>query len=763
MPIQKIEFTPGVNRETTNYANEGGYFLSEKVRFRGGFPQKIGGWQSINSNQSTFKGVARFLWNYITLLSQNLLFVATNQKIYVEFGGVYNDITPLRTTATLGSNPIGTTSGSRLVTITHSSHGAIAGTFITISGASAVGGLTISGEYEIIGVPSSNTYTIIAASAASSTASGGGASVSVEYQINAGTSVYSSVSGYGSGGYGLGGYGSDDTTGVSMRLWSGLNYGDDFIFCERAGDIYYWTEDTATWARGTTLSDKINTLTKINAYATFASGVSTIVVDDVTGINTGCVISGSGIPSGAYVTTAWTGSTSLTLSAATTSSGTVTAIAASYAGRHAPNEAMVVSLSPVEDFLISFGAKPYSPIDFSTAFDPMLVRWSDQENPYEWVPEISNQSGEKRLSNGSYIVTSEPTRQEVIVFTDSAVYSMQYVGPPFVWAFSLMDQDTSIASQNAVVSANNILFWMGEDKFYIYDGRVQVLACSVARYVFSEINKEQIFQVFSGFNEAFNEVWWFYPAEGSRVCNRYVAYNYLDSTWHHGSMNRTAYAHQHLREYPMIANSIQTSYLSSAINSSDTTITVIDGKSFPSSGTILIDSEQISYTGVTGNTITGCTRGVNSTTAASHSIYASVRMRALNQVLFHEVGFDDLESGVPEPISAYIETSDVDIGDGDRFSFISKIIPDVRFLGSSASSPCVSLAVYPRNHPGDSYGSSGSGDVIATAVAPIDRYTDQVHIRVRGRQAYFRISSSTLGTAWQMGAMRIEIRPDGRR
>ena len=466
MPLQKVDLRPGVNRETTNYANEGGFFVSEKVRFRGGFAQKIGGWRNITSSGGTYLGVARYIWNYVTLLSQNLLALGTNQKLYMELGGTYHDITPLRTTVTLGADPIATTSGSRLVTITATAHGATVGTYITISGATAVGGITVSGEYEIIGVPSDNTYTIIAATAASSTATGGGSAVSVAYQINAGPAIATSAIGWGSGPWGFGGWGSSTPIGIPMRLWSILNYGNDAIFAEREGNIYYWTADTTTWSRATTFKDKINSVPKVATTATFASGATTIVVADATGINTGSVIAGSGIPTGAYVTTAWTGSTSLTLSAATTGSGTVS-VTASYSGLQAPDETMAINLSPVSDFLICLGSKPYNPLDFNTTFDPLLVRWSDQENPYEWVPEITNQSGEQRLSNGSFIVTSTSTRQEILIFTDTAVYSMQYVGPPFVWSFNLMDQDVSIASQNAVVAVNNAVYWIEPPHFAV--------------------------------------------------------------------------------------------------------------------------------------------------------------------------------------------------------------------------------------------------------------------------------------------------------
>lgn len=763
MPLQKLLFQPGVNRETTNYANEGGFFVSEKVRFRGGFAQKIGGWVNINNGSSTFRGVARYLWNYVTRIAQNLLAVATNQKLYVELGGTYHDITPLRTTVTLGTDPIATTDGSKLVTITATAHGVTVGSFVTFSGATAVGGLTISGNYEIVGIPTDNTFTIIAASAATSTATGGGASVVAAYEINSGPAVQTAAIGWGGPPWGAGGWGSSIPVGLPMRLWSIVNYGDDLIFAERDGNLYYWTLDTTTWSRAITLQEKANSIPKVGSFATFASGSTTIVVTDATGIDSGSVISGSGIPAGTFVTTAWTGSTSLTLSAPTTAAGSGTLITASYAGRHAPDDTIMVNTSPVRDFVIAFGSKPYNPVNFNPPFDPMLVRWADQENPYEWVPALTNQSGETRLSNGSTIMTSISTRQEIVVLTDTAIYSMQYVGPPFVWSFNLLDQDISVASQNAAIAVNNAVYWMGIDKFFVYDGRTQVLPCTLRQHVFSTMNRDQIAQVMCGLNEPFSEIWWFYPGTGSNTNSLYVAYNYLDNTWHYGSLHRTAFVQQTLRTFPMIANSVQQSYLQAGINGTETDITLLNGSSFPQSGRILIGTEVISYTGRSGNTLTGCVRGVNGTTAASHGIYSYVTMYAPNQVLFHEVGWDDVSTGTPEPISAFVQTSDFDIGDGEQFSFVSKIIPDVKFLGSSASSPSVTLTVFPHNYPGAAYGTPDADPVRAVAVLPVERYTDQVYTRIRGRQIALKVSSDELGVAWQMGAMRAEIRPDGRR
>ena len=358
-------------------------------------------------------------------------------------------------------------------------------------------------------------------------------------------------------------------------------------------------------------------------------------------------------------------------------------------------------------------------------------------------------------------MASVSTRQEILILTDTAIYSMQYVGPPFVWSINLLDQDISVASQNSVVSVNNSVYWMGEDKFFVYDGRVQSLPCTLRQHVFSTLNRSQISQVMSGINEGFSEVWWFYPGPDSDTNSLYVAFNYQDGSWHYGSLNRTSFVQQTLRTYPMLAFGVQGTYLAADISATDTTITAINAGSFPSAGTLLIGSEKISYTGRSSNTFTGCIRGVNGTNAASHSIYDTIGLSAPNQVMFHEVGWDDVSTGVAEPITAFIQTSDFDIGDGEQFSFVSRIIPDVKFLGSNASSPSVTLTVYPHNYPGAAYGTGDTDTVQASTV--VEQYTDQVYTRIRGRQIAFKVTSTDLGVAWQMGAMRLDMRPDGRR
>lgn len=765
MPLQKVQFRPGVNRETTNYANEGGFFTVDKVRFRGGFAQKIGGW--VNQGAGTYFGVPRSLWNWVTIDGQNLLAVGTNQKYYVELGGTYNDITPIASTVSLTLNPFTTQAGSRSIIVRSTAHGTTIGSFVSFTGASTliVGAstLVIDGQYEIISVPGANTLTIFGPSIAASTVTGGGSHVIATYQIDAGPAVYTTQVGWGGPPWGSGGWGSNQPQGVPLRLWSQFNYGNDLIFAERRGEVFYWTADTSTWARAITLEAEANSIVKFSTTGTWASGATTLTVADATGINTGSVVSGTGIPTGAYVAETWSGGQNVIISSATTASGTVSALNFSYAGRHVPNQTNLVVSSPVNDFAICLGANPYSPSDFLTDFDPLLVRWSDQDSPWEWVPETTNQSGEQRISNGSEIVTGINTRQEILVLTDTAVYSMQYLGPPFVWGFNLLDQDISIASQNAIASVNNTVYWMGKDKFFVYNGRVDTLPCSIRQHIYSTLNQDQIAQVCCGNNEAYSEVWWFYPGTDSTVNNNFVIYNYLENVWSYGTLSRSAFSPQTIRQYTMMAFGVQTSYLDTAIDSSVATISLINASSYPRSGTVQIDSEKIIYTGITSNTLTGCVRGALGTTAASHTIDSTVSFIAPNQVMFHEVGWDDVSTGVAQPIDCFIESSDFDIGEGDTFQFVSRIIPDVKFLGSSTNTPAVTLSLYPRNYPGSAYGNPDSDAVTATVVLPIEQYTEQVYTRVRARQIAFRIASTALGVSWQMGAMRLDIRPDGRR
>lgn len=599
MPIQKLQLRPGINRESTSYANEGGYFSCDKIRFRSGYPEKIGGW--INQSTYTYKGTCRSLFNWISFTSDNLLGLGTSQKYYVELNGVYHDITPLASTITLPNDPFATTFGSYYVTVTTStSHNLSKNTYVTFSGVSGggvVNGITLDGNFEVIDVPSATSFTIIGAAVANATGSGGGAAVTAELEINAGNSVFSLGTGWGGGPWGFGGWGIGSTVSTQIRLWSQDNDQENLILNPRSGPIYYWAKDTSTWARAITLNDYANTQVKATTAASFNSGDSVITVVDPNGIDTGAVISGTGIAAGTYVLETYVpGSYSVPISAATTA-GSAGDYTFSYAGRHVPNNSYQVSMSSVGNFCIAFGANPYNPTDFAENFDPLLVRWSDADNPFEWVPATTNQAGENRLSYGSYIVGALDTRQEILIWTDAAIFSMQYLGPPYVYGLNLLMDNISIASPNAAVTVNNVTYWMGVDKFYQYSGRVETLPCTLRDFVFNDINTDQLGQIVCGSNEGFNEVWWFYASADSLINNRYVVYNHLERVWYYGNLERGYWLDSPLRQYPMAAFSVQNSYLSAAITDSDTTLPVLDASSYPASGSITIDLEKIFYTG----------------------------------------------------------------------------------------------------------------------------------------------------------------------
>ena len=700
--LQKIQLRPGVNREGTNYSNEGGYYACDKIRFRSGYPEKIGGWLRLSAN--TFYGTCRTLWDWITLNAYNLVAVGTNQKYYVETGGAYNDITPWAAGYTagavaLGVTPLSTTNGSRLVTVTAAGHGGTAGTFVTITSTAAVGGLTISGEYQMVTVPDGNTFTIAASSAASSTATGGG-TVTIRVLLAAGLATYVTGAGWGAGGWSRGGWGSAATIGVGqqLRLWTQDNYGDNLLLAPRGGDIYYWVRDTGFTTRA------------------------------------------------------------ITLESASTTAG--------YSGTFVPNQTYQIVSSDVQRFTIAIGANPYDPTDANTTFDPMLVRWSDQENPFDWVPSATNQAGEQRLATGSYLVTSVITRQEILIWSDAAIYSMQYLGPPYVWGFQLLMDNISIIAPNAAITVNNVTYWMGVDKFYTYTGRVETLPCALRQFIFNDLNFSQQQQIVCGSNEGYNEVWWHYPSANSDVNDRYVIYNHLERIWYYGTLNRTAWLDSPLQTTPMGVYSVQNTFLLTALTTStasNQTIVVVDGTSYPNSGTLTIDSEDITYTGKTGNTFTGCTRGVNNTTVAAHEAYTPVNSGVTNSIIFHETGLDNSDDDVLVPIESYIESSDFDIADGNQLSFVWRMIPDVNFTTSSAPTPQVTMTLKPRNFPGANYGTSASGAIDLSSKIPIEQYTNQIYTRLRGRQMSFRIDSTALGVAWQLGTPRIDIRTDGRR
>jgi hypothetical protein len=614
MPLQKLKFNPGVDRENTRYAAEGGWYETDKVRFRRGMPQKIGGWVRLSA--ATFLGVCRSMLNWVTLQQQNLVSVGTNLKYYIERGGAYFDITPIRATATL-TNPFTTTLNSTTVLVTDNAHGALQNDFVTFSGASAVGGLTLNGEFQISFVDA-NSYNITAASQASSGATGGG-TVTAAYQVNTGNEIAVPFTGWSAGAWGAGTWGVGGATLAPIRLWSQANFGEDLFFSYRGGSLFYW--------------DASNGVTTRAVYVTSLGGASNV-----------------------------------------------------------PTIVNKTFVSDIFRFAFCFGSNALG----ATALDPMLIRWSNQEDVANWTPLATNQAGSLRLSRGSEIITVLQARQEILIWSDTALYGMQYLGAPEVWGAQLLGDNITIASTNAAVYSGNIAYWMGTDKFYSYDGTVKTLPCSVRSYVFNDFNTSQYAQVVGGTNERFDEIWWFYCSAGVTQNDRYVVYNYLQDIWYYGTLSRSAWIDSDLRENPM---------------------------------------------------------------AATYS----------NNLVNHEVGYDNQESATASAITATLLSSEFDLDDGDRFMFVNRVLPDVTFEGSTVTNPAAVMTLSPMQNSGSGYnnplsvGGNSASTVTRTATVPIEEFTGQVFVRLRGRQMAFKVESTELGVAWKLGIPRLEMRADGRR
>jgi len=691
MPLQKVLFKPGVNRENTRYTNEGGWYECDKVRFRQGTPEVIGGWERISAY--TYNGVCRSLWNWVTLGNLNLVGVGTNTKFYIEQGGLYNDITPIRVTTTLGANPFAT-NGTTTVTVTAASHGATTGSFVTFSGATGTYATTFNAEYQLT-VVNSNSYTITVSTALSGGPYGGSA-VSAAYQVNAGSAYAVPLTGWGAGTWGAGVWGTGGTSATAIQLWNQINYGEDLIYGPRGGGLYYWAASGGVTTRGVLLSSLGGTVTFTNASPTVVT--STIEYTEGAALQ----FSGGSLPTGITAGTTYyvfevNGLTFKLLTAAgaavntsSTGTGSVSNIV------DVPVVQNNLTVSDTSRFIIVFGCNDYG----QSTIDPMLIRWSGQNDPYNWTPDPTNQAGFTRLSHGSQIVTTVQTRQEIVVFTDSSVYSLQYLGPPYVWAPQLLGDNISIISPNAAVIASGVIYWMGVDKFYAYDGRVQTLNCDLRRYVFSDLNQEQSLQIFCGTNEGFNEVWWFYCSANSNLIDKYVVYNYVEKVWYYGTMARTAWLDSGLRAYPLAA----------VYNS----------------------------TASTGNLVN------------------------------HEQGINDNATSTTAAIDAYISSSEFDIGDGHNFGFVWRVLPDLTF-GNSTNSPAsavpvVTMTLYGLTNSGSGRTSSASQPVSSSSAYDItEEFTGQIYTRMRGRQMIFKVGSNQINTTWQLGAPRIDIRPDGRR
>ena len=730
MPLQKLQFRPGVNREGTTLTNEGGWFAGDKIRFRSGQVEKLGGWildtGTVQATGTNYIGIARSLKNWVGLNGYNYLGIGTNQKIYIQQGlsGYLYDVTPIRVVSAAGAATFAATATLSTITVTQNAHGAQTGDYVTFTGAVSLGGnvtaavLNLVGGYQVTYL-TSNTYSITVGVVATSGDSGnGGASTVATYQITSGNATYTSNVGWGAGGWGGVSVGSTSTgwgvaapasqgIGSQLRLWSQANYGQNLVFNPRGGPIYYWVVDTNP-----------------NTY-----NVAQVISHTNTNTQNG--------------TQYW------------------------YADASCPTLCNFVMVSDASRFVIGFGTDTYG----NGVQNPMLVSWSDQQNLLTWTPAVTNQAGNYTLSHGSQIVTAVQGRQEIVVFTDTALYSMQYIGTPYVWGFNILADNISIIGPNAAVSVNNVTYWMGKDKFFMYSGQVQTLPCTLREYVFQDINQTQGYQIFAGINEGFNEIWWFYCSSASNVIDKYVIYNHLEQTWYYGNLTRSAWADTPLRGFPTSAGYAPVTTTTQAVSLTDTTINVASKGNFPTAGVVEIGAERIIYTGSTSTTLTGCSRGAYGTTATVHSAGETVTDIGVVQsgIIYHENGVNDGTANPPAPIYSYIQSSDFDIGDGHNFGFVWRIIPDISFNGSTTAAPAVTFTVLPRQNPGSGYGTSdlplvtSAQSYVGQSTYDVQQFTQYAYCRIRGRQMSLIVSSNTTGVQWQLGNPRIDVKSDGRR
>ena len=622
MPLSKLQFRPGINREGTNYSNEGGWFNGDKIRYRNGYVERIGGWVRVSNNKIT--GIARKIFDFVTLASANLLFVGTEQKVFLEDSGTFNDITPIRSTVTLGTNPISTTggAGSGVVTVTtQAAHGATTGDFVTLASLTATDGITaaqLNTEHKITAVPSDTTFTITTAGSASSgSTAGGGSSGTAAFQINIGITTTVLGTGWGAGTWGRFEWGSASgaLSGITLRLWAADNFGEDLIFNVMNGSIYYWDATNGTSTRAVELSS-----------LTGASDTPTI--------------------------------------------------------------ARKVLVSDVDRHIIAFGAN----IIGTNTQDPLLIRFGSQESLTDFTPTATNTAGDLRLSKGSEIITAVQTSRQILVYTDQSLYSMQFLGPPFTFGVSMLADNIRIAGPNTAIAVNDVVFWMGQENFYLYDGRTQAIPCSVRDYVFNDMNNQQSFKFHAGSIGSQTEIWWFYCSSSATEIDRYVVYNYGQQVWYYGTLVRTTWNDR--------ASGL---------------------RSFPQA------------------------------TGTDFYLYD------------HENGLDDFSTGSRVAINAFVESSDFDIGDGQQFMLLNRILPDLSFNGSTAANPAALFTIRSRDFGGDNFTEAPSDSAIRTATSPVEQYTDKIDLRARGRQMSIRVENTATEVKWRLGAPRIDVRPDGRR
>lgn len=615
--LVKYEFKPGIDKEGTQFTAGAGWYDADKIRFRKGRAEQIGGWQKYSLN--TFLGICRSLMDWVAAAATKYLGVGTNLKFYVNQGDAYYDVTPIRETTAAGDVTFAAVNGDATITVSDTNHGAIANDFVTFSGAVTLGGnitaAVLNQEYQIATVIDNNSYTVEAkdtsgntVTANSSDTGNGGSSVVGAYQINTGLNTYVASSGFGAGTWGAGGWGGSTaiSAGNQLRLYSQDNFGDDLIFNVRGGGIYYWDESSGTGTRAIALSDS-------------PSAVG------------------------------------------------------------APTLSLQTMVSENDRHTICFGCNPLG----STTIDPLLVRFSDQENPFDWTPTSTNTAGGVTLTAGSFIVGAIKTRQEILIFTDSSIHTMRFSGSPFTFQFEVVNKGLSMISPNAATNAGDMVFFMDRGGFYFYNGSVQRLTCTVLDYVFSNLNTEQEYKVFANTNLDFSEIYWYYPVgTGNTECTHYVSYNFMEDSWAIGTLTRGTFIAGKTRNFPLA---------SSAFTDTD-----------------------------------------------------------YNYLYNHESGYDADGS----PMNAFIESGGVEIGEGEQYMFVNRMIPDFEFRGST-SSASIDVTLKGKDFP--------LNTTSTLATANVTENTGQSYIRARTRESVIRVQSTGTGYGWTLGTLRFDVKPDGRR
>ena len=711
MTMQSLKFKPGVISDITSYSNEGGFIDGDKVRFRFGFPEKFGGWSKYSLN--TIEGSARRLHNWVALDGSDFMGIGTHLKYYIEEGQTFNDITPIRNTTSAGDVTFSASNGSTTITVIDPAHGANENDFVTFSGAASLGGTitatVLNIEYKIVAIISSNSYTIISSVAANGSDTGsGGSSVVGNYQINTGLDVTVGGTGWGAGQWSGTTSGAlatqlnealdDSETAVDVDDETGMNTANDVILVDNELMLVSATTDdnTMTVARGHSGTDAVahddNTLVRLavgnadstNDFVGWGNAASITVPGAQIRLwshdNFGEDIIINARDEGVFYWDKTNGLSNRAIELSTIS-GTKTSV---------PQFAKQVLVSDQDRHVIAFGCDGFGATASTTqgngVQDPLLIRFSSQENPIDWFPTASNTAGDLRLGGGSTFVQAVETKQQILIFTNKTLHAMKFIGPPFTFGLQELSKNITIMSPAAAIAVEDSVFWMGVDTFYIYSsGQTQQMPCTVKDKVFLDFNFEESDKVHAGVNSEFGEILWFYPTKSSTEIDSYVAYNYIEKVWYYGTLARQAWLDRGIRTLPM----------------------------------------------ATGG-----------------------------QYLYnHETGYDDDGSAM----TSFIETAPIDIGEGDKFVFLKRVIPDITFNGSTSTNPDVAFTMKVKNFPGSSFSQTQGGNAQRSSTSPVEQFTEKLDYRLRGRAFALRIDSTSLGTKYKLGTPRVDIRPDGRR